>query len=182
MDDIEIEIKLPLENPEDVKSFLEKNGKNVARNLKQKDTYFVPSHRDFMDFEYPFEWLRIRETSNGSFITYKYYHPENVARTDYCDEFESKIENASSLRKIFNSLNIKELVTVDKIRNSWMLDGVEVSIDDVNSLGTFIELEAKKGFKDPKEGRRFLFGVLEKLSAKVGDEPNWGYPMMILRR
>ncbi len=180
--DIEIEIRLPLHNPEEVKEFLYKNGEIVAKDLEQRDTYFNPSHRDFLKPKYPFEWLRLRETGKGAFITYKHYYPENVERTDYCDEFESRVDNVTSLRNIFDNLGMKELVVVEKTRNSWMLDGVEISLDDVKGLGYFIELEAKKEFEDPKDGKRFLFDVLGRLNAKVGKEKLKGYPSMILEK
>ena len=59
--DVEIEIKLPLNNPKTVKKFLNKQAKIISKNVFQKDTYFVPPHRDFLNAKYPFEWLRLRE-------------------------------------------------------------------------------------------------------------------------
>lgn len=68
MKDKEVEIKLPLENPKQVKDFLNQNAKPASKDSYQKDTYYVPAHRDFLAFEYPFEWLRIRESKQGNFL------------------------------------------------------------------------------------------------------------------
>ena len=177
---IEIEIKLPLHNPHDVSAFLNSNAKIISINVFQKDTYFVPQHRDFLLVQYPFEWLRLRESDKGSFMNYKHFHPENVKETDYCDEHESKIESADALKKIFTSLDITEAVVVEKVRTTWGFEEVEIVIDDVKNLGSYIELEATTNFDDPKEGKRYLFLVLEKLNAKVGEEELRGYPYRLL--
>lgn len=178
--DIEIEIKLPLQNPDEVKDFLNKNAKLVSENIYQKDSYYVPIHRDFLAVKYPFEWLRLRKSPNGMFITYKHFFPENVKKTDYCDEFETKIDNFEAMEKMFKSLDFKDAVVVEKSRTSWMFEEVEIVIDDVTDLGFYIELEAKGSFDDPKDGKNYLYDVLKKLNAKVGEEDLRGYPFRIL--
>ncbi|HLC98933.1 MAG TPA: class IV adenylate cyclase [Candidatus Nanoarchaeia archaeon] len=180
--DIEIEIKFPLQNQEEVIGFLDKNAELVSRNDLQKDTYFIPVHRNFVGVKYPFEWLRLRETLKGSSVNYKHFYPENVKKTDYCDEFETKLHDAGALRKIFRSLDFKELIVVDKKRSIWNFKDAEIAIDDVKGLGSFIELEAKKDYDDSKEGKKHLYKVLNLLNAKVGEEDLRGYPFLILER
>ncbi|MFA6503699.1 MAG: class IV adenylate cyclase [Patescibacteria group bacterium] len=179
--DIEIEIKLPLDNPDDVRKFLDAHAEPKAKNVFQKDTYFVPAHRNFLAVEYPFEWLRIRETANKSFLTYKHYHPENV-ETTHCDEYESIIENPEAVKKIFNDLDIKSIVIVEKTRSTWMFEDVEVAIDDVKNLGAYTELEATLPYETPQAARAYLYEVLSKLGAKIREEDVHGYPYMILEK
>lgn len=176
----EIEIKLPLDNPEDVKNFLNKKGRLVSKDVFQKDTYFIPSHRDFLNVKYPFEWLRLRESYKCVSINYKHFYPENVKKTDYCDEFETKIDNIDAMKKIFQSLDFKEAVIVEKVRTTWIFEEAEIVIDNVKNLGSFIELEATSHFENPKECKEFLYRILEKLNAKVGEEDLRGYPFRIL--
>ncbi|QQS39100.1 class IV adenylate cyclase [Candidatus Woesebacteria bacterium] len=178
--DIEIEIKLPLKNALEVKKFLNKKGKLVARDIFQKDTYFVPIHRNFLDVKFPFEWLRLRESSKGFSLNYKHFYPENVKKTDYCDEYETKIDDVTVMKKILQSLDIKEIVTVEKTRTTWIFEGVEVVVDKVKNLGDFIELEAKTYFENPRDGKKLLFETLKKLNARVGEEDLRGYPFRIL--
>lgn len=177
--DIEIEIKFPLLNPVEVKKFLEENSEAISKDVFQKDTYFIPAHRDFLEPEFPYEWLRLRETNKGNSITYKHFYPENAEKTDYCDEFETKFENAESLKKILLALDMKEVIVVEKSRSSWMFEEVEIAIDEVENLGSFIELEATLGYNDPIEGKKFLYSILEKLGAQVGEEDLRGYPYLI---
>jgi adenylate cyclase, class 2 len=161
--DIEIEIKLPLNNPEEVKQFLNKQGKIISKDVFQKDSYFVPAHRDLLKVEYPFEWLRLRESAKGFSLNYKHFHPENVKVTDYCDELETKIENMEAMKKIFQSLDMKETVVVEKVRTTYLFEEVEIAIDEVKDLGSYIELEITTHFPTPQEGKSFLYQVLEKL-------------------
>lgn len=178
--DIEIEIKLPLQNPDEVKEFLNKNAKLVSKNIYQKDSYYVPIHRDFLAVKYPFEWLRLRKSPKGMFITYKHFFPENVKKTNYCDEFETKIDNFEAMEKMFKSLDFKDVVVVEKTRTTWIFEEVEIVIDDVTNLGFYIELETKGSFDNPTDGKSYLFEVLEKLNARVGEEDLRGYPFRIL--
>ena len=165
--DIEIEIRLPLKNPDEVRKFLDNNAKLISKDIFQKDVYFIPTHRDFLKVKHPFEWLRLRESHKGISLNYKHFYPENVNKTDYCNEFETKIENIDAVKKIFASLDFKESVIVEKTRTTWLFENVEIVIDDVKNLGAFMELEATTHFENPKEGKEFLHKVLEKL--KRGD-------------
>lgn len=177
---IEIEIKFPLSNPEEVIVFLDTHGKVVSRDIFQRDTYFIPAHRNFLKVNYPFEWLRLRETEKGTSINYKHFYPENAKKTDYCDEFETKIDSADVMRNIFRSLNIQEVVVVEKRRTTWVFEDVEIVIDDVKDLGSYIELEAMGDFSNPQDGKKYLYLVLGKLEAAVGEEDLRGYPFRIL--
>jgi len=180
--DIEIEIKFPLKNTEQVIMQLDKVAQLVAKDIFQKDTYFIPHHRNFLDFEHPYEWLRLRETEKGAAITYKHFYPENASKTDYCDEFESKIHDSIAIAKILTSLDFKEAVVVEKLRSIWKLRGAEIAIDDVKELGSFIEVEAKDIPGDPTEVKEVLRNILTELNAKVGEEDYRGYPFKILEK
>lgn len=180
--DIEIELKFPLLNTDEVIKFLDDNAQSVKKDISQKDSYFIPAHRDFLGVKFPFEWLRLRESEKGFSLDYKHFYPENVEKTDYCDEFQTKLEDANSMRKILKNLDFNESVIVDKIRSTWLFKNVEIAIDDVKNLGKFIELETTKHFDDPKEGKEYLYAVLKELNAKVGEEDLRGYPFRIIEK
>ena len=180
--DIEIELRFPLKNPKDVINFLNTNAKPISKDLFQKDTYFTPIHRDFLNVKYPYEWLRLRETNKENSLNYKHFYPENVEKTDYCDEFEIKIDNIELMKKILLNLNFKKIVVVEKSRSTWMFKDVEIAVDEVKDLGSYIELEAKNHFEDPKKGKEYLYSILEELNAEVGEEELRGYPFMVIEK
>lgn len=144
--DKEIEIRIQLNK----KSFLnlKKKVRKIAkfkRKSREIDEYFTPAHRNFVKPKYPFEWLRIGKRGNQNLITYKHFYPEYANYHTYCDEYETGIDNANSLKKIFSALNFKKLITVDKKREVCNYKNeFEIALDEVKNLGYFVEIEAKK--------------------------------------
>lgn len=177
---IEIEIKFPLRNSAEAFSFLNKKAKLISKNIYQRDAYFTPTHRNFLAEKYPFEWLRLRKSPKGEFITYKHFHPEGAEKTDYCDEFETKVNSLEALEKMFNSLDFKELVVVEKKRTTWIFKNVEIVIDEVTDLGFYIELEITSAFDNPEEGKVYLYQLLKEWQIEVGEEDIRGYPFQLL--
>ena len=178
---IEIEIKFPLKNTKEIISFLDKKATIVAKDVFQKDSYFTPKHRNFLSPKYPYEWLRLRESSKGIILNYKHFYPEDVHITDYCDEFETKVEDPV-IRKIFESLDFKEIVTVEKTRSIWMFKDVEIAIDEVRELGSFIELEITTTYNDPKKAKEYLYQIVKEIGANIGEEDYRGYPFLLLEK
>jgi adenylate cyclase class IV len=60
---MEIEIKFPVENPEELIKKLSEIAEFLGENY-QKDLYYTPSHNNFIEKIPVSEWLRIRETKN----------------------------------------------------------------------------------------------------------------------
>ncbi len=181
-DNREIEIKLPLHNPEEVRAFLDVNAECSAKDVFQKDTYYILPHRDFLKKDYPYEWLRLRETAKWYSINYKHFYPENVKLSDYCDEFESKIENGEAMKKIFTNIDLQEAVVVEKHRTTWLFNDVEIVIDDVAGLWAHIELETTTAFDNPQEWKKYLYQILEKLNVHVGEVDLRWYPYRLLEQ
>jgi|TARA_B100000959_G_C14741345_1_gene525212 predicted adenylyl cyclase CyaB len=179
--DTEIEVKFPLKNPLQVISFLNSNAEKMLENNVQKDTYFTPVHRDFLNAKFPFEWLRLRECVKGISLNYKHFYPENEKIIDYCDEFETTVDNPI-IKKIFKCLDFKELTTVEKNRTTWMFKDVEIAIDKVKDLGSFIELEITTHFDDPKEAKKILYELTKEIGAEIGEEDYRGYPFLLLEQ
>lgn len=181
---IEIELKFPLKNPEEVLARLDQIAKPISKGVVQKDSYFVPAHRNFLESEYIFEWLRLRETENKKTLNYKHFYPENVKVTEYCEEFQTNIDNVEALKKIFDHLNFRPLIVVDKKRSTWIYKDIEIAIDEVKELGSFIELEAKENLvktgKDANHVKEIMRNILQELNAEIGDEDLIGYPWRLV--
>lgn len=179
---MEIELKFPLLNHENTIT----NLKTIARLDKQddfqKDIYYNPAHRDFLSKKPISEWLRLRESKKGFSLNYKKWHNEDGNKTVSCDEFETKIGDIESFKKLFESLNFKELITVEKIRNSWNYKNTEIAIDEVKELGNFIEIEAKGDFENIEEAKKHLYLILKEIRAEVGEQDFEGYPHLLLKK
>ena len=181
---IEIEIKIPLDEKSffKVKEKLEKIAKFV-KNSHQIDEYFTPAHRNFLEPEFPFEWLSIRKRDDKVVLNYKHYYPENVEITTHCDEFETEIKNLDQLEKIFSVLNFKKLVTVEKEREVYVYnDEFEIALDKVKELGHFMEIEAIKFFGSVEATREKLFEFAKNLGIDISKTDKRGYPYLLMKK
>jgi adenylate cyclase class 2 len=142
MSDFEIEVKVKADNVDSLEKLLASKAEFTGEGY-QKDDYFTPANRNFLDKEPVEEWLRLRGTDSGK-ITYKLWHYDDSGRSNYCDEYETSIGSVVQFRKILDALNFKYLVTVEKHRKTWLLDAYEIAIDTVTDLGDFIEVEYKR--------------------------------------
>lgn len=142
----------------------------------------IPSHRDFLKPKYPFEWLRIRETDKGSSVNYKHFYPEEAKITDYCDEFETEIENPDSMFKILKNLDFIICVVVDKKRSAWEYKETEFVLDIVKDLGNYIEIESLRNFDDVKKETLYLRKIIKETGVILGKEDYRGYPYLILNK
>lgn len=180
--DVETEIKIKLSEKEykDLKLLLEKNGKYI-KEIHQKDTYYSPSHRDFIAPEYPYEWLRIGERGNQIIVNYKHWYPEGAANNTYCDEYEVEIDDAVNMDKIFKVLDLKEIAVVDKNRITYFyLDKYEIALDTVEELGYFVEIEVKRYDSDPVEEYENLLKTAAYFHLNLNNLDKRGYPYHII--
>ena len=181
---VEIEIKVPLDKSAflKVKEQLKSSAKFI-KSKTEKDDYFTPAHRNFVEPKYPFEWLRLRNLGDSVLITYKHFYPENTEKTTHCDEFEAEVKNPKHAFKIFEALNFKKLVTVEKTRETYHYgDEFEIALDIVADLGFFIEIEALKDFGSISSAREKLFELAKKLGVDASNCDLRGYPFMLLKK
>jgi len=181
--DTEVEIQLEVKRAGflSVKRFLEKNGKFISET-RQADTYYNHPSKDFLSPKYPFEWLSIRRRGKNAIVNYKHWYPENSPRNTHCAEFETDVKNPEKLERILASLGMKKLVTVKKIRRNYSFRGFTVSLDSVEGLGTFIEIEAEKSFGSPEKTLRKVWEISREIGITEYSESPRGYPYLLMER
>jgi adenylate cyclase class 2 len=182
MKNIEVELKFPLKNTAKIQVFLDENAEFKYESF-QHDEYYNPPHRDFLEHsENINEWLRIRVSGDKAQINYKDWQPHDATLKTHCIEFETAVESHEQLTNILTALNFVKLIDVKKTRRAWEYDDTEISIDDVEGLGGFIELEYKGELQDAEAARTHLFKVLHRLGAETGELDVRGYPYMLLKK
>lgn len=183
-DNIEVEIKIPL-TPEGF-SQLQANLRQMADYVgrsQQADEYFSPPNRDFVEPRYPFEWLSIRRRGGKTILNYKHYYPENVAVTSHCDEFETEVGDPHQLKKLFDNLGFRSLITVRKERITYQYKNeFEVALDSVDDLGHFAEIEAIKSFGGVEVTRKALEEFARKLGLDATNQDLRGYPYLLMKK
>jgi len=182
---IEIEIKVKVDNLAEIKKKVSKVGK-LVKAIKQTDDYYVPTHRDFFAKKpHPTEYLRIR--TNPDKIVFEYDLSINKREDgdhDYAEEYETEILNKEELEKILGFMDFKRVVTIEKSREYWMCGDIEVALDSVKDLGSYIEAEAKGDFRDNKEAKKECIKFLENLGIKdvQNTQIKKGYPELLFEK
>lgn len=181
----EVEAKYQLLNFEEVIEHLKEMELHQIDNSEyQKDTYYNSPVRDFLENEIVSEWLRIRETKEACTLNYKLWLPIGAKIQNQCREFEIEISDVYAMKQILSHLSFEEIAIVEKNRRSWKYDKVEISIDEVKGLGSFIELEYSEEVEESKieEINKLFEKILHSLNAEVSERDRRGYAYALIQR
>ena len=180
---IEIEVKFPLNNPEDTLAVLARVAEYLYES-RQVDEYFNAPHRDFFGRETVDDWLRIRTEANGkASFNYKHWY-QTLESSSHCDEFETGVESADAVRKILGALQFEPVIKVDKLRRAFKYGDIEIAVDDVKDLGFYIEAEycGDGDISDKEKIKDELAAALHEIGADLGEVDTRGYPYYLLER
>lgn len=126
-----------------------------------RDLYFNSPLRDFRKSD---EALRIRIKEEGARLTYK--GPKLDQETKSRKELTVRIDSPEEMAEILSHLGFELSAEVRKHRIKYTLDdttgGVTFALDEVEGLGSFLEIEAR-GEADFEEQRRKVLSLLERL-------------------
>ncbi|WP_457752950.1 class IV adenylate cyclase [Thermococcus sp.] len=137
------------------------------RKEMHEDIYYQHPCRDFSKTD---EALRIRiKRFNGhfeAFLTYKGPKLDNMSKTR--KEIEVPISDVDAYSDLLTSLGFKKVLTIVKVREKYYVEkGVTITLDEVEELGKFIEIEKLvKEEKDIKNEVKKLQGILEGLGVE----------------
>lgn len=137
-DQLEIEIKAWCDGHDSVRSRLEASGALFSETRNEVDIYFNHPARDFAQTD---EALRLRSVNGKCRLTYK--GPKLSTRSKARVEHETDAGDLESVKNIMLCLGFTVSGTVEKKRNLYILNSIEICLDDVADLGTFVELEKK---------------------------------------
>jgi adenylate cyclase class 2 len=180
MKDTEIEIQVKVTRIKKLLQFLKDSGKFFGEFI-QTDEYYTPKHRSFTKIRPIKEWLRLRKSEKGNYITYKNWIYGKSGKSWHCDELETEIDDLKQIRKIFSALDLKLLCKVVKKRTIYKIDNYEISLDNVKGLGNFIEMEYKGKKKiEVKQAVKEMITFLKSKDCGTLKRNNGGYPFMLM--
>jgi adenylate cyclase class 2 len=122
-----------------------------------RDLYFNSPVHDFGQSD---EALRIRIKDSGARLTYK--GPKLDGETKSRKELTVVIDDAAAAEQILLSLGFVLSGTVKKCRTKYALGEVIFAMDEVDGLGSFIEVEMAGG-DDWSQQRRRILDILSSL-------------------
>jgi adenylate cyclase class 2 len=162
----EVEQKFRLGKLRQVEDELERLGSSFGEPFVQLDQYFGHPCRDFGETD---EALRIRLVGERAFVTYK--GPKIDGTTKTRQEIELPLpegrEGAGGFVMLVEALGFDQVIEVRKTRRkahvSWQGREVEVVLDEVETLGRFIELELSADADEIDAARDCVAGLARQL-------------------
>ena len=137
---------------EEIIARLQKLGSHAGLQRQQRDCYYSHPVRDFAETD---EALRLRISDSVSRLTYKGPLLDPVAKTRR--ELEFEIASSKQAASLLEALGFHPVREVLKQRHPFLLTydsrEIEVVIDEVQNLGTFVEVETLIG-EDAEESER----------------------------
>ncbi|MFB6223800.1 MAG: class IV adenylate cyclase [Haloarcula sp.] len=173
----EVEVKVPADI-EAVAERLDEVGAEQVDTVIQEDTYYNAPHRDFEETD---EAFRIRrETRKGETeakITYK--GPLLEAESKSREEFETGVEDGDDADAIVQHLGFDAAATVRKNRRVYQVRGYAVTLDAVDDVGEFVEVE-RETEGDIEPVREGAYEVLRDLGLDPNNQERTSYLGMLL--
>lgn len=141
-----------------------------VREEDQVATYFKPNFRKFNN-----EWLRVRKENNNNVLNYK-----KKNESGDIEEYEVLIDNYEKLKSIFNYLGLEDTLVVSKHRISYLYrDKYEISFDEVDNLGLYVEIEVKKYNYENEKEIELLIDLIKDLDINMSDIETKRYPELM---
>lgn len=179
--EVESRVKLNKVEQERVIGQLAARRITLAEPVRQRDVYFV--ERGFRD----------RNHGPGSAITRIRYTPSgatlNMKRLTSLDgvweEFETRIQDGDVAERIMHAMGAELAVVVNKTRRSGRFGEIEVQIDDVAELGTYLEVAVQVDNEVDNEiarARKSVDNLLRELDIPADRVELRGYPMILLEQ
>jgi len=136
------------------------------RKEMHEDIYYQHPCRDFSETD---EALRIRiKRFDGhfeAFLTYKGPKLDSISKTR--KEIEVPISDVDAYSDLLTSLGFREVLTIVKVREKYYVEkGVTITLDEVEGLGQFIEIEKLVKEGNIEEEVNKLREILEELGVK----------------
>lgn len=136
----EIEIKARIESIEAIATILTKQGVSVSKPVTQHDrVYGLPGVQG--DDENTAPWLRIRTETKGDITKSIFTLKRSVTNQMDSIEHETEVADDNELEKIIAQLSFVPYTNITKTRQKAKLTDIEICLDTVEGLGTFIEAE-----------------------------------------
>lgn len=177
----EIEIKSRVDDLAGLESKLEALGVKMSEPIKQRDrVYGIPGVSGGGNNHSP--WLRIREESKDGVDTVYFTYKKRVTKDFDSMEYETVVADGDMLHNIIINIGFEPYSEVTKIRRKGKFGDIEVCVDQVEGLGSFIEVEKLSDeLSDPEVVKAELWDLFGDLGIDEKTQVVHGYDVMIKR-
>jgi adenylate cyclase, class 2 len=172
----EVEQKFRVTDVQAIRSQLDALGVQWHEPIHQLDHYFNHPARDFGQTD---EALRLRQVGEQNFITYK--GPKIDATTKTRRELELPLPSGADIPRQFSelltALGFVAVAIVRKTRQpgslAWSAHPVEVALDDVQDLGSFVELELSADDRNLDAAKAALASLAERVKLVASERRSY---------
>jgi adenylate cyclase class 2 len=134
---LEIELKARVDSLGPVRALLRKKGALSCGRVHERDIYFNAPDRDFKATD---EALRVRYSGGKAVLTYKGAKIRDL-KFKAREELSTAVESGEVTGEILARLGFTRTAEVNKWRETYTLGSATVMLDEVEQLGTFVEIE-----------------------------------------
>jgi len=140
----EIETKLKVDSLEQIAEKLTVIDAEFFQEQMQTDFYFDDANTALTKSD---RCLRLRRQRTGEeerlFLTYKGAKEKDEFKKR--QEIEIEVTDADSVEKLLSAIGYSRALVVEKKRQIWRLGKCSVALDELSSLGSFVEIEGPDG-------------------------------------
>ena len=173
---IEVETKLKIDYIEHIEERVKELSGEYKGEKTEIDLYFDHPGMQILSGGCA---LRVRDSGGKYMLTYK--GPKKDDETTSRDEIEIGIESASEMVKILGELGFYEICVIKKLRKTYHLEDLIITLDNVTDLGEFIEVEGKANNDEEFEEKKGeIFKLLKKLGLSTEAISQRSYLEMLL--
>ena len=191
----EVEVKVPAD-VDAVRDRLRAAGAERVNARRQRDAYYDAPHRDFAETD---EALRIRRetplldgiggtTETGSAadstaettkLTYKGPRLDEGSKTR--EEHETGVDDGEAMAGALSGLGFEPAAVVEKRREFWSFAGFTVTLDAVDGVGEYVDIEREVDDEDAIEATRDeALAALDRLGLDGGSQVRTSYLGLLL--
>ncbi|MHA2359064.1 MAG: class IV adenylate cyclase [Candidatus Thorarchaeota archaeon] len=165
----EVEVKVAIDSYEEMEERILKLGAKKINREEQIDSYYDHPSRTFHDTD---EALRVRSRlaieneqvdSTRGLVELTYKGPKIDSTTKTRIEASVSLDDSEEMKTILENLSFKLVATVTKKRQFFTLPTMTISIDEVEDVGLFMELESVVKTKEVDAAREEIFSTMKKL-------------------
>jgi len=169
-------MKFPVGDFGEIRIRLDQIGARLYETRGEEDHYYSAPDRDYLHTD---EYLRVRCVGSKTLLTYK--GPKHDAETKTRTEVEVQIagdrEASQQVMSLLERLRYRTLTAVNKSRTVYIIeyDGfpIEVCLDEVSTLGTYVELEIKADFNEIDKARSAIRSLASMLDLGPGERRSY---------
>lgn len=125
--------------------------------------------------------LRLRHKGERWFLTYKHDNMNEAGVWPYSDEYETEVQDGATMRTILEKLEFEERVVVTMQRHYFDNAEYDITLEEVDDLGLFLEVEAKSSDGNPAVVQHSIADFIASLGIRT--EPvTVGKPELMYRK